>query len=177
VSRARFAGAAIGVVASSFGCNRATEHAADGVNATAAAPLPVDSIPVDHLAADELVEGTAKAFGLKLPRGMIVKAAFADVVYAQGPVPLGPAEHYFRTRLHDGSVREGEAAATFEHVHVAGSPGRELSVRLEQAPGEVQVVMRDTTPPTLPSLPDDDARRRAVGLTPEGRWVDPTHLE
>jgi hypothetical protein len=108
---------------------------------------------------------------------MIVKAAFADVVYAQGPVALRPVVHYFRARLRDGGLREGEAAATFEHVHVPGSPGLELNVRVEPLPGGVRVVMRDTTSSPLPLLPDDDARRRAVGLTPEGRLLDPTHLE
>jgi hypothetical protein len=176
---AKVAAAAIGVVASSsFACHRATEHADDdGVSAAAPAPPPADSVPVDRLAPDELVEGTAKAFGLKLPREMIVKAAFADVVYAQGPLALRPVVHYFRARLRDGGLREGEAAATFEHVHVPGSPGLELNVHIERSPGGVQLVMRDTSPPSLPALPDDDSRRRSVGLTPEGRLLDPTHLE
>jgi hypothetical protein len=178
VNRAKVAAAAMAVVASGFACKRAPPPPVDdGVNAIASVPPPVESVPVDHLAPDELVEGPAKAFGLKLPRGMLVKAAYADVVYAQGPVALRPLVHYFRSRLRDGGLREGEAAATFDHVHVPGSPGLELSVRVESLPGGARVVMRDTTPPLLPLLPDDDARKRAVGLTPEGRLLDPTHLE
>jgi hypothetical protein len=134
-------------------------------------------MPVDHLAPGELVEGTEQAFGVKLPRGMHIEAAFVDVVYAQGPALLHPAVEYFRARLRDGGLHEGERAAMFEHVHVPGKPGVELSLRVEPATGGLRVVLRDTTPAVLPVLPDDGARRRAVGLTPEGRLLDPTHLD
>jgi len=38
-------------------------------------------------------------------------------------------------------------------------------------------MIRDTTPPKGPPLPDENARWKQVGLTPSGRLVDPTHLD
>jgi hypothetical protein len=178
--RSRIAAAvAVGLLAPGWACARRTAHPVDD---SPGMPQPVASaetvpVPVDHLAPGELVEGTEQAFGVKLPRGMRVKAAFIDVVYAQGPVLLHPAVAYFRARLRDGGLHEGDEAATFEHVHVPGKPGIELNVRVEPAPGGLRVVMRDTTPAPLPALPDDAARRRAVGLTPDGRLLNPTHLD
>ena len=54
------------------------------VGAASAQPT-ASAVPVDHLATGELLEGSAKAFGLVLPRGVRIDAAFSDVVYASGP--------------------------------------------------------------------------------------------
>ena len=51
------------------------------------ASASASAVPVDHLANGELLEGTAQAFGLKIPRVMHIDAAFGDVVYASGQVP------------------------------------------------------------------------------------------
>jgi hypothetical protein len=68
-------------------------------------------------------------------------------------------------------------AATFEHAKVPGHPGVELLVRILAAADGSSVEIRDSTPPAAPSLPDEQSRWRQVGLTPQGRLADPSHLE
>jgi hypothetical protein len=133
--------------------------------------------PVDHLAPGELVEGTEVALGVKLPRDLRLVEAFPDVAYARGLAPVHSLVLYFRARLRDGSLHEGEEAATFEHVHAPARLDRELTVHIGTTIGGVRVDIRDTTPPVLPNLPDDTARYRQVGLRPDGKWMDPTHLD
>jgi hypothetical protein len=107
------------------------------------------------------------ALGVKLPRDLHLEEAFNDLAYARGA---------FRARLRDGNLHEGEEAATFDHVHAPGRPDRELSVHIAATAGAMRVELRDTTMPVTSSLPNDEARFRQVGLTPDGRWLDPTHL-
>jgi hypothetical protein len=143
-----------------------------------APPTPQTSAaPVDHLAPDELVEGPEQAFGIVLPRALELKAKFVKVVYAKGSPSVHALAKYFRARLEGGSMREGPAAATFEHARVRGKPGVELLVRVTSGIEGASVEIRDSTPPPVPALPDEPARWRQVGLTPQGRLADPTHLE
>ncbi|MGO9837499.1 MAG: hypothetical protein ACLP1X_25185 [Polyangiaceae bacterium] len=161
----------------SLGCHRS--EPTDTEQAPVAVPMAAASVaaPVDHLAPGELVEGTEVALGVKLPRDLRLVEAFSDVAYARGLAPVHSLVTYFRARLRDGSLHEGEEAATFEHVHAPARLDRELSVHIGATIGGVRVDFRDTTPPVLPNLPDDTARYRQVGLRPDGKWVDPTHLD
>ena len=159
------------------GCRRATPQD-DGTKSSGPSSAPAgDLAPADHLAPGELLEGADNAFGLILPRRLRVEGAFAQVVYASGPLAVQPLVRYFRARLQDGSLREGETAASFEHVHVPGKPERELAIRIAATAQTARVEIRDATPPEAPALPDDRARWKRVGLTPEGRLLDRTHLD
>ena len=133
--------------------------------------------PRDRLAPGELLEGTEKAFGLTLPRRVHVDQTFIDVVYAGGDPQPDAVANYVRARVRMGTVRIGAASTLFERVQIPGSPGREYSIRV--APGErgdgCRMDLRDVTPPVLP--PTEVERWRAVGLTPQGKILDPTHLE
>jgi len=146
---------------------------------TAPPPSPSASIhPNDRLAPDELLEGTEKAFGLVLPRSTRIDAAFADTVNATVDAKIGPVVSYFRARVREGTFMKGQFTATFEHVKVPGRPGRELRIRLNEIGGVgTKVELFDSTPPPLPDLPDEQARWKAVGLTPDGKILDPKHLE
>ena len=149
------------------------------------APTPVgpsseavaSAAPVDHLAQGELIEGGQQAFGVTLPRDLQIEESFTDVVYANGHVPIHALVQYLRDRLQEGGVREGADAATFDHVKVRGRPGLELQVRIAVAPQGTRVEIRDTTPPPAPSLPDETARWKQVGLTPDGHLANPKHLD
>jgi hypothetical protein len=143
-------------------------------------PQPVASrppVPADHLAPGELVEGDREAFGVRLPRDLQIDGAFVDLVFASGRVAVHPLVTYLRARLSEGSLREGEESATFEHVHVPSRTITECTVRVWLSNGTTRVEFRDTTPRPTPNLPDEAARWRQAGLTPQGRPLDPTHLE
>ncbi|HLK40899.1 MAG TPA: hypothetical protein VKU41_29300 [Polyangiaceae bacterium] len=134
--------------------------------------------PVDHLAPGELLEGTEHAFGIPLPRDLRIEAAFSDVVYARGGAAVHHVVHYFRQRVEDGTLREEETTAAFDHVKVRGKPGAEFAIRVLGSLTEgTRVEIRDITPVALPALPDDAARWRRAGFTPNGKVADPTHLD
>jgi len=162
------------------GCGRSspTSHPAQpSDSASTSSQSEANPTPVDHLAPDELLEGPVRAFGVPLPRAAAVKGTFVDVVYASGPVSVNALARYFRARLQGGTLREGPLAATFEHAKVPGRPGVELAVRIAAAPDGSSIEVRDSTPPPAPSLPDESSRWKEVGLTPQGRLADPTHLD
>jgi hypothetical protein len=142
-----------------------------------APPPAATPAPVDQLAPGELLEGSERAFGVALPRIMRVKGSFVDVVYGAAPTSVHALAQYFRSRVEEGSFREGPSAATFEHVKVRGKPGLELYLRILTAPDGTSVEIRDATPRAAPLLPDEASRWRQVGLTPNGRLIDPTHLD
>lgn len=173
-ARSAVAGAAMTLVIGACHGRHATDDAVSAAGSEAGPPAPA---PVDHLAAGELIEGTEQAFGLTLPRGLVITGNFVSVVYASGRLTVHPVVEYLRARLEGGDLREGEASATFEHVAVHGRPGVELTVHVSASVAGVRVEMRDTTPVPAPHLANDAERMRHVGLTPTGRFVDPTHLD
>jgi hypothetical protein len=140
--------------------------------------------PVDHLAPKELLEGDAKAFGLVFPRGVRVDQSFVDVAYASGAVVTEAAVKYVRAHVREGKMIQpdfaGDGKTTFDHVKVPAMPDKELVVSVKPAKGAVgqtQFEVRDVTPTKAPELPDEAARWRNAGLTPEGRVLDPTKLQ
>jgi hypothetical protein len=161
------------------GCHKpeVTDTKAQTPEGPVAASPGATGAPVDHLAPGELVEGSRQVFGVALPRVMNVRQSFVDVVYASGPATLDALVPYFRSRLEGGSVRRWPSVATFEHASVRGKPGVDVFVRLATVPEGASVEIRDATPHPGPSLPDQAARWRQVGLTPEGRLIDPSHLD
>jgi hypothetical protein len=140
--------------------------------------------PVDHLAPKELLEGDAKAFGITLPRGVRVDQSFADVVFASGAVDTEATVQYVRARVREGKMIRpdfaGDGKTTFDHVKVPAMPDKQLVVSVKPGKGAVgmtQIEVRDVTPTKAPELPDEAARWRNAGLTPEGRVIDPTKLQ
>jgi len=135
------------------------------------------STPADHLAPGELVEGTQQAFGLTLPRGVTVDTRLPNVVNASGPVAIKPLVTYLRERLEGGSVSSEELATRFVHVKPRGQPGPVLDLYIAPTLGKT-LLQVSTEPEVAPStLPDEPSRWRAVGLTPDGKLLDPTRTE
>jgi hypothetical protein len=156
-------------------CGRSDAPAA--APAPSAAGIEASKAPVDHLAPDELLEGTEKAFGITLPQRLRLSARVADAAYAKGPVGVSPLVHYFQARVQDGDLRQGDTSATFTGVHALGVGARLLSIHIAQVQGTTSVDIHDDTPPVPPQLPDDTERWKRVGLSPQGRILDPTHLD
>jgi hypothetical protein len=133
--------------------------------------------PPDHLGPDELIEGSEQAFGLVLPRGLEVESRNVGTVVASGSMTVRALVKYFQPRLEGGSLREGETVATFEHLKAPGPEDAELAIHIRVAIPRTRVQI-DRIPHPPPSvLPDDSARWRQAGLTPQGKLLDPTHLE
>jgi hypothetical protein len=164
---------AAAVISCSRTAGQSESSAASGSTPSPTAP----PTPADHLAPGELLEGTASAFGLRLPRGVAVEGAFPDAVVAKGDVSLHSFVRYLRARLVGGELHEGDMSATFDAVRVAAKPGPPLRIHLDVGLGGVRADFRDETPPAFPPLKDDDARWRRVGLTPNGHLADPQHIE
>jgi hypothetical protein len=160
------------------GCARPGPEGSPAPSATAAPPssAAASAVPSDHLAPDELVEGRELAFGVPLPRGVLVEHRYPDLVSASGPMPVHSLVAYFQPRLRGGSVREGPSAATFEHVSQPNEPNAELTIHIEAGLGKTRIDLTSYHRPEAPVLPDEASRWRQVGLTPQGKILDPTHL-
>jgi hypothetical protein len=148
-------------------------------NAVDAAPPAVSAAPVDTLAPGELIPGTAKAFSIVLPRDLNVDQALTDVVFASGPVNATDLANYVRARVRDGDVSVGATATVFDKVKAIDAPNRLLFIRIFAGPmgRGAHIEVRDVTPPPLPDLPNEESRWKQVGLTPDGRLLDPQHLK
>jgi len=159
------------------GCSQPSVATSDPPASTLASP-PASAPPVDHLGPDELLEGSETAFGIPLPQGLVVAHRYPDTVEATGTMTVHALVLYFRSRLQGGSLRESEKVATFEHVTTPGLPPyTELTIRFAVALNETRVQLISTTHPPGPELPDVPSRWRQVGLTPNGKVLDPTHLD
>jgi hypothetical protein len=168
-----------GVLVASTACRHT---AREDPNATVAAPsgtsvVPMASTPPDHLAPGELVEGTERAFGIALPRRMQVTQAFVDMVTATGPVSVHDLAGYLGARLEGGTLREAKESATFEHVAARGKPEPELLVKITSTFAGARLEIHKVTHQQVHLLPDEEARWRQVGLTPQGKVIDPSHAE
>lgn len=143
--------------------------------APAPAPLlSVSSPPVDRLAPGEIAEGSADAFGLKLPRMMRVRFRGPDKVEAEGHVEAELVANYVRKRTKAASVELGAARTVFEQVKVNGdAAGRSLRVEVVALGGKTQLIVKDLTPPRFdPSLTPED-RWKKHGFDKDGKLIDP----
>ena len=142
------------------------------------APATSAPVPVDHLAPGELVEGKENAFGLPLPRLTRVRSAISGFVLADGDVSPEAVANYIRARVKEGTVTIGATETHFENVKVPSDPTRELSIRVGPGRGQRCVVqVRDVTPPVLPKMNSDAERWKAVGMTPDGKLLDPNNMQ
>lgn len=166
---------AAAVALASFACKKEEpiEYAPPPAPAAAA-----DAAPQDHLGEGELLEGKEKAFGLTLPQRVKIDSAFTDLVYASGDARADAVANYIRARVRYGTVRIGAANTLFEKVQLPERPGHEVSIRV--APGDngrgCLIEMREIIAPK--PLPGSEADKwRAIGMTPEGKLIDPQHLQ
>jgi hypothetical protein len=108
-----------------------------------------------------------------------VDQALTDVVFASGPINAADLANYVRARVTEGDVSVGATATVFDKVKVNGAPNRLLFVRIYAGPmgRGAHVEVRDVTPPPLPDLPNVESRWKQVGLSPDGKLLDPQHLK
>ena len=173
--------AAVATIILLAACGRATTTNEPAGGATTPTPVQVaapSAVPVDHLAPGELLEGTQQAFGVVLPRDVRIDRNEPGTVYASALVGVHPLVKYLRTRLLDSHLVEGDTFATFDHVKLHDKPGALYHIDITATPPSgARLEWDDVTPQPAPSLPDEAARWRQVGLTPQGKVLDPTHLD
>jgi hypothetical protein len=172
-------GATIAAALALCACGRGTTVVTTG-NATAPTaqePPSLTATPVDHLAPGELVEGTQQAFGVALPREATITRSEPGTIYAIASVGVHPLVRYLRSRLLDSHLVEGDTFATFDHVKLHDKQDQVFRIDISAVAGGAALEWDNVTPPPAPNLPDETARWRAVGLSPQGKILDPTHLD
>ncbi len=173
---------AVGVACTlAVGCRKAPPEGSSSTTGPGGPPATAQvatATPLDHLAPGELVEGTEEAFGLPLPRGVHVESSDKGDVRAVGLVTLHAFAKYLRTHVQESDLDEGDQYADLHKVKIRGKPGSLYEMHLTPAGFRgTMLLVQDVTPPPMPDLPNEAERWKAVGLTPNGKVLDPTHLD
>ncbi len=137
--------------------------------------------PPDHLAPGEVVEGTERAFGLPLPRSSRVAARFADSVHVTSSVTPEQLANFVRARVKEGTVTQGTTSTRLENVIPRDDQAKRLTIEVRPMRGgngdRSELFVRNATPPPFDPSLTVDQRWKKAGITPEGKLVDPQHLE
>lgn len=155
------------------GCRRSNAPAELEVPAPT---VTATKVPADQALPNELAEGTEKAFGLTLPRGLTVRGRYTDTLYATGEVPADKVATYIRQRVKADKVETGPNKTLFPKAMVRGQPGVDLEIQVISRVGNTELTVHNLSlVKATPGLTDEE-RWRAAGLKPDGTPLDPTHL-
>ena len=179
VRRAGLAGLTLGLVLDlSLGC-RAKRGPEDEHVQPPAPPVvaPTVVVPVDRALPGELAEGTERAFGLALPRVMVIRGSFDDVVFARGEAAADQVANYVRQRVTAEKVETGPTKTLFSRAIVKAQPGPLVSIEVLSQGGVTEMQVHDVTPKKVREGQDADERWRELGFRPDGTPLDPTHLQ
>ena len=132
-------------------------------------PVPVGSFRVDSVPEGTLAEGTMDAFGLKLPRGMKLKASMPDTVFASGGLSLEQVANYVRERVEADRVETTPRKTVFRSAKLEGTT-RVLHIEVSAyGSNMVELVVRDETRRPATEGLSEEQRWKQVGLTPDGK--------
>jgi hypothetical protein len=147
--------------------------------APAASVASATTLPLDHLAPDELAPGKAEVYGFAVPRGMEVETQLPDRAYIRGRVSPEALANYVREQVVVSHVEIGAARTVFPMARIkSGPPDRIFNLEVLPDGSQTRLVIKDVTPlPPPPPGMTDAERWRAAGLTPDGRPLDPQKLE
>ncbi|MBL8611515.1 MAG: hypothetical protein JNL38_29490 [Myxococcales bacterium] len=146
------------------------------------APSPVTTLPQDAVGKGQLIEGKEEAYGVRLPYEWSISSKMQNGVVAVGPGKPEDVANYVRARVQAKTVNVGASSTRFVKVTVRSLPNRELAIGVEPDPrggARSRIVIEDVTPPPdpPPEKRDPAARMESVGLTPNGRVLNPSRLE
>jgi len=99
-------------------------------------------------------------------------------VRAVGLVTVHEFVKYLRAHVQESDLDEGDQFADLRNVKLHGNPG--ALYRMHLAPEGFRgttLLMQDVTPAPMQALPNEAERWKAVGLSPNGKVLDPTHLD
>jgi hypothetical protein len=135
-------------------------------------------VVIDRLEPGEIPEGTERAFGLKIPRGMKIVYSGPEQIDAEGNYGAERMANYVRKRVKVDGVELGAARTVFDHARVLGD-NSDRTVRVEVVTTEFgsRLVVKNRTPTKDldPGLTPEE-RLRKYGLDPKGNVIDPTKL-
>lgn len=146
---------------------------------TEPAPAPVEGPrpPVDKLEPGELAEGSEKAFGLAIPRAMLIEARFPDAVFAAGEIAPELVVNYVRKRVVSEGVEASPAKTVFPRATLKDAPASVVQIEVVARGRATSLVVRDVTRPPAKDGLSEEQRWKELGLTPQGEPLDPTTLE
>jgi hypothetical protein len=133
----------------------------------------------DRLAEGEAPPGVEKAHDLLLPRGAVIERRFGTSIYAVVPLSGEEMANSIRRQATDPEALIGPEGTVFPKVFVKGAtPGHYLRVEISGPRfGRARVLVdRIEELPPPQKLPNGEAMKK-VGLTPDGKILDPTHFE
>jgi hypothetical protein len=146
------------------------------------APSPVASVPPDRLAPGEPAPGQQVAHDLVLPRGAKIERNFGNSIVAFVPWPAEKVANYVRTQTDatDLEAIVGPTGTVFPKVFVRGAKNDHwLRVEISRAErtdmSNVTIDRIENKPP--PPKKSNEELMKEVGLTPDGKPLDPKHLE
>jgi hypothetical protein len=137
------------------------------------APRP----PVDKLEPGELAEGSEKAFGLPIPRSMLIEARFPDAVFAVGEISPDLVASYIQTRVVSEGIDKGPVKTVFPRATLKDAPTSVVHIEVVARGRSTSLVVRDVTRPPAKDGLSEEQRWKELGLTPRGEPLDPTQLE
>ncbi len=136
------------------------------------------SVAPDRLEPNELAEGTEIAFKLKLPRGMQVTFRGPFEVRAEGNIEADRVANYIRKHMHSDGVEVGAARTIFGNARVRGDPqAPACQVEVIASGTRTRLIIRDLTPEKYDPSLTPEQRWKKFGLDPNGRLIDPQHME
>jgi hypothetical protein len=160
------------LVALALGCGRRRS-----VEVEPAPIAPAPTAPVDRTLPDELAEGKDRAYGLVLPRRMMVTRRFSDSIFAAGQVSAAQVSNYVRQRVVAERVETGPVKTVFSRATSRLDPGRVMRIEVVSRGAETEILVRDETPPPVKPGLTDAERWREAGFNPDGTPVDPSRFE
>ncbi|HEX9295346.1 MAG TPA: hypothetical protein VF881_05910 [Polyangiaceae bacterium] len=144
--------------------------------ATPVASASASARGLDRLLPGELAEGRERAMGLAVPRDMRVERVFDDSVVAKGRVGADALATYVRKRVDVTTIEIGGTRTLFPRAHIKGQPdGRLVRIEVMRDLETTVLIVRDVTPPPVPSGLTEDERWRKAGVVP-GKPFDPSAL-
>ena len=131
--------------------------------------------PIDTTKPGELAAGKLEAFGLRLPRGMLMETQTDEAAVATGRLRLEDVSNYLRPRVDGGQVETGPTKTVFKKVQVKGGD-RKLDITLSLVSRGLRLLIVDQTPKPTPEGISAEEWWRRSGLTPDGKVLK-THAQ
>jgi hypothetical protein len=121
------------------------------------------------------------AFTLPLPLHSRITSRFGSTVHVGSGHSLEELASFTRARVKDGKSTSGASETRFDNVVVTTNPSRVLTIEIRRAVGDAefrsQMAITDVTPAPVNSAESDADRWRKAGLTPDGKLLDPKHMQ